>query len=95
MGKILHTYRLPRQDAPANTCSAVGGIFREDLEHKQKFSTEYSEAKLERDPENEHRFILKIDGVNVFRWFRDMARKLLGNIRFRQPEPRQSNGIRR
>ncbi|MDE7449572.1 MAG: hypothetical protein K2M72_05090 [Paramuribaculum sp.] len=33
---------------------------------QQKFSTEHSEAKLERDPEKEHRFILKIDGISVF-----------------------------
>lgn len=64
-------------------------------EHEQKFSTEHSEAKLERDPEKEHHFILKIDGVSVFQWFRDMARKLLEKIGFRQSEPRQRNGIRR
>lgn len=46
-------------------------------EHNQKFSTEHSEAKLERHPEKKHCFILKIDGVSVFQWFCDMARKLL------------------
>lgn len=35
-------------------------------EHNQKFSTEHSEAKLERDPEKKHCFILKIDGISVF-----------------------------
>ena len=64
-------------------------------EHSQRFKTEYSEAKLERDPENEHRFILKIDGVSVFQWFRDMARKLLEKIGFRQSEYRQRREIRR
>lgn len=64
-------------------------------EHEQKFSTEHSEAKLERDPEKGHRFILKIDGVSVFQWFRDMARKLLEKMGFRQSEPRQRSGIRR
>ena len=64
-------------------------------EHNQKFSTEHSEAKLERDPEKKHCFILKIDGVSVFQWFRYMARKLLEKIGFRQSEPRQRSGIRR
>lgn len=62
-------------------------------EHSQRFKTEHSEAKLERDPENEHRFILKIDGVSVFQWFRDMDRKLFEKIGFRPPEPSQRNGI--
>lgn len=52
-------------------------------EHEQKFSTEHSEAKLERDPEKEHRFILKIDGISVFQWFRDMARKLLEKMKIK------------
>ncbi|MDE6753754.1 MAG: plasmid recombination protein [Muribaculaceae bacterium] len=64
-------------------------------EHNQKFSTEHSEAKLERDPEKKHCFILKIDGVSVFQWFRDMARKLLEKMGFRQSESRQRGGIRR
>ena len=64
-------------------------------EHSQRFSTEHSEAKLERDPDKKHCFILKIDGVSVFQWFRDMARKLIERMGFRQPEPRQRGGIRR
>lgn len=64
-------------------------------EHSQRFSTEHSEAKLERDPDKKHCFILKIDGVSVFQWFRDMARKLLERRGFRQPEPKQRGGIRR
>lgn len=64
-------------------------------EHSQRFSTEHSEAKLERDPDKKHCFILKIDGVSVFQWFRDMARKLLERMGFRQPEPKQRGGIRR
>ena len=51
-------------------------------EHNQKFSTEHSEAKLERDPEKKHFFILKIDGVSVFQWFPDMTRKLLEKMGF-------------
>ncbi len=35
-------------------------------EHSQIFSAEHSEAKLERDPKERHRFILTIDGVSVF-----------------------------
>ena len=64
-------------------------------EHSQRFSTEHSEAKLERDPDKKHCFILKIDGVSVFQWFRDMARKLIERMGFRQPEPKQRGGIRR
>lgn len=59
-------------------------------EHEQRFSTEHSEAKLERDPENEHRFILKIDGVSVFRWFRDMARKLLEKMGIKSKDQKRS-----
>ncbi len=62
-------------------------------EHSQKFSTEHSETKLERDPKEKHRFILKIDGVSVFQWFRDMARKLLEKMGFRQPDPRHGKGL--
>ena len=64
-------------------------------EHEQKFCTEHSEAKLERDPENEHRFILKIDGVSVFRWFRDMARKLLEKMGIRISSSRKGPSIGR
>ena len=46
-------------------------------------------AKLERDPENEHHFILNIDGVSVFQWFRDMARKLLEKLGFKPRESRK------
>ena len=71
----------------------AGALF--SSEHNQTFRTEGSIAKLERDPENEHRFILNIDGVSVFQWFRDMARKLLEKLGFRPKEPTQSHGIRR
>ena len=64
-------------------------------EHNQTFSTEGSYAKLERDPKEKHRFILTIDGINVFQWFRDMARKLLEKLGFQPKEPRQSRSIRR
>lgn len=62
-------------------------------EHNQKFSTEHSEAKLERDPEKKHCFILKIDGVSVFQWFRDMARKLLEKLGIRTKDQRKSRSI--
>lgn len=42
---------------------------------------------MERDPENKHRFILNIDGVSVFQWFRDMARKFLEKLGFNPKEP--------
>lgn len=62
-------------------------------EHSQSFTTEHSVAKLEREPGGKHRFILKIDGVSVFQWFKDMARKLLEKMGFRQPQPRQGKGL--
>ena len=71
----------------------AGAIF--SSEHNQTFRTERSVAILERDPENQHRFILNIDGVSVFQWFRDMARKLLEKLGFRPKKPTQSHGIRR
>ena len=61
-------------------------------EHNQKFRTDFSVAKLERDPKEKHIFDLKIDGVNVFQWFRDMARKLLEKIGFKQSQPKQNRG---
>ncbi|MDE6695277.1 MAG: hypothetical protein K2K25_00195 [Muribaculaceae bacterium] len=64
-------------------------------EHNQKFSTEHSEAKLERDPDKKHCFILKIDGVSVFQWFCDMARKLLEKmgINVRNPFNRKTKSL--
>ncbi|MBD5184418.1 MAG: hypothetical protein HDS97_05955 [Bacteroidales bacterium] len=62
-------------------------------EHNQKFSTEHSEAELERNPEKEHRFILKIDGISVFQWFRDMARKLLEKMEIRTKDQRKSRSM--
>jgi hypothetical protein len=71
----------------------AGALF--SSEHNQTFSTEGSYAKLERDPKEKYRFILTIDGINVFQWFRDMARKLLEKLGFQPKEPRQSRSIRR
>lgn len=58
-------------------------------EHQQSFRTEGSWAKLERSADNKHTFELKIDGVSVFQRFKDMARKLLEKMGFRQPQPKQ------
>lgn len=71
----------------------AGALF--SSEHNQTFRTEGSVAKLERDPENKHRFILNIDGVSVFQWFRDMARKFLEKLGFKPKGPDQSFGLRR
>ena len=62
---------------------------------QQKFSTEHSEAKLEREPEKEHRFILKIDGISVFQWFRNMARKLLEKMGIRTNGQRKDPSLGR
>lgn len=64
-------------------------------EHSQRFKTEHSEAKLERDPKEKHRFMLTIDGVNVFQWFRDKAKELLAKIGIKPKEPTKgfSRGI--
>ena len=62
-------------------------------ERSQNFSTEHSVEKIEREPGEQHKFILKIDGVSVFQWFRDMARKLLEKMGFRQPQPKQGKGL--
>lgn len=64
-------------------------------QHSQSFTTEHSVARLEREPDKKHSFILKIDGVSVFQWFRDMARKLLEKMGFRQPQPKQGKSIGR
>ena len=48
--------------------------------YNQKFSTEHSEAKLERDPDKKHCFILKIDGISVFQWFIEKAKEILDQI---------------
>ena len=70
-----------------------GSLF--SSEHNQKYRTEYSEAKLERDPKEKHRFNLKIDGVSIFQWFRDQARKFLEKLGIRTPQPKPRTGIRR
>ncbi len=62
-------------------------------EHNQKFSTEHSEAKLERDPEMAHRFILKIDGISVFQWFIEKAKELLGKLGIRPIPPKIKMGL--
>ena len=64
-------------------------------EHQQKYSTEHSVAKIERDPKDKRKFNLLIDGVNIFQWFRDQARKLLEKMGIRpRPKP-QNHGFRR
>lgn len=62
-------------------------------EHSQSYSTEHSEAKLERDPEKKHRFILKIDGVSVFQWFRNKAKEFLARLGIRPKEPRKGPSL--
>ena len=62
-------------------------------EHSQKFSTEHSEAKLERDPKEKHRFILKIDGVSVFQWFRNKAKELLAKLGIKPKEPKRGPSL--
>ena len=57
-------------------------------EHSQSYSTENSEAKLERNPKKKHRFMLKIDGVNVFQWFRNKAKEFLSRLGIRPKELR-------
>lgn len=61
-------------------------------EHYQKFRTDFSVAKLERDPKEKHRFDLKIGGVSVFQWFRDMFNRLLNKMGFKQLPLKQSRG---
>lgn len=29
-----------------------------------------------------HKFILKINGINIFQWFKDMVRKLIERLEF-------------
>lgn len=64
-------------------------------EHSQRFKTEHSEAKLERDPKEKHRFILTIDGVNVFQWFRNKAKELLAKIGIKPKEPKRGPSLGR
>ncbi len=64
-------------------------------EHEQKFSTEHSDAKLERDPKEKHRFILTIDGVSVFQWFRNKAKELLAKLGIKPKEPKRGPSLGR
>lgn len=64
-------------------------------EHSQKFSTEHSEAKLERDPKEKHRFILTIDGVSVFQWFRNKAKELLTKLGIKTKGPKRDQSLGR
>ena len=61
-------------------------------QHKQDIPTDGSVAKLERDPNEKHSFELKIDGVSVFQWFKDMFNRLLNKMGFQQSQPKQSRG---
>lgn len=70
-----------------------GALF--SSEHNQRYQTDYSEARLERDPKEKHRFTLKIDGVSVFQWFRDQARKFLEKLGIKIPQSKPRTGIRR
>lgn len=63
-------------------------------EHSQRYSTEYSEAKLERDLEKKHRFILTIDGVSVFQWFRNKAKEFLTKLGIKPKEPRKGHSCK-
>ncbi len=49
-------------------------------EHNQSYSTENSEAKLEQDTKEKHRFILKTDGKSVFQWFGNKAKEFLAKF---------------
>lgn len=64
-------------------------------EHQQKYSTDYSIAKVERDPKDKRKFNLTIDGINIFQWFRLQAAKLLEKMGFRPKPKPQSQGFRR
>lgn len=64
-------------------------------EHEQKFSTEHSDAKLERDPKEKHRFILTTDGVSVFQWFRNKAKELLAKLGIKPKEPKRGPSLGR
>lgn len=64
-------------------------------EHSQRFKTEHSEAKLERDPKEKHRFILTIDGVSVFQWFRNKAKELLAKLGIKPKEPKRRPSLGR
>lgn len=60
-------------------------------EQSQSYSTEHSEAKLERDPKEKHRFMLKIDGVSVFQWFRIKAKEFLAKLGIRPKESKRGH----
>lgn len=62
-------------------------------EHNQQYSTERSEAKLERDPKERHSFILTIDGVSVFQWFRLKAIEFLAKLGFKPKEPKKGASL--
>lgn len=50
-------------------------------------------AQLERDIKTKHRFMLKIDGVNVFQWFRNKAKEFLAKLGIRPKEPRKGTSL--
>lgn len=63
-------------------------------EHSQHFETERSEAKLERTPNDPLGFMLKIDGMSIFEWFRKKAREFLELLGFKPREPKQNNRMK-
>lgn len=68
-----------------------GSLF--SSEHNQKYSTQHSVAKVERDVKDRRKFNLTIDGINIFQWFREQARKLLDKMGIR-PKPNQNQQSR-
>lgn len=68
-----------------------GSLF--SSEYNQKYSTEHSIAKVERDVKDKRKFNLTIDGINIFQWFRDQARKFLEKIGIRPKPQTKSRGI--
>ncbi len=59
-------------------------------QHRQRFKAENVIARITQDETNNHKFILKINGLPIVRWFREQAERLHHHI---QPE-RNGKGLK-
>ena len=62
-------------------------------EFTQRFETDNSEARLERDPKRPGFFNLLIDGTSIIQWFRQKKQEFLKAIGIKVPENKQNRGV--
>jgi len=62
-------------------------------EHNQKFKAENVKLKIEKEPDNQNKLQLNLNGVNIFDWFRETYQELHKAIEIRN-NPRANNRLK-